>query len=232
MVVTLRTLRFAAALIVAVTAAGLPRDGLGAESLSLAFDPGPSAPSVGQAEAPVVVVEFFDFRCTFCAEQARTVYPEIARRYIDKGLVRYVFVEALSPDAVQSWRDAEAARCAGDSGRYTAARKYLFSADASPREGPLDLVAFATAVGADPASIGFCVSTHRHEQAIANAVARARAYRVSATPTYLVGFPVAGTGEITVQRNIVGATNVARIAEAIEQLLASERAKSSHRIDR
>lgn len=42
----------------------------------------------GRVDAPVVLVEFEDFRCPFCAKFATDTAPELIDRYVDKGELR------------------------------------------------------------------------------------------------------------------------------------------------
>ncbi len=203
------------------------------ESLRSEFDPGPDAPALGDARAPVVVVEFFDFRCAYCARQARNVFPGIRSRFTDTNQVRYVWVEALPPGDPQAERDAVAARCAGESGRYLEARRYLFAEETSPREGPLDVGQFAGALGLEAGPLVLCMETDRYGPAVRNAVARALAHRVTATPTYFFGYPVEGGTGMTVERHVVGEMDAEAFGRIVDQLIQSRRdAEARRRVDR
>jgi len=203
------------------------------DSLRAEFDAGPDAPMLGSPEAPVVVVEFFDFRCEYCARQAIDVFPEIRSRLIDTGQVRYAWVEALPDGDADAERDAIAARCAGESGRYLEARRYLFGEDISPREGSLDIGAFAQALGLVAGPLVLCIETDRHGPAVRNAVARALAHRVTATPTYFFGYPVEGGTGMTVERHVVGEIDEEAFGRIVDQLIQSRRdAEARRRVDR
>lgn len=47
--------------------------------------------SIGRADAPVTVVEYFSLTCPHCARFARDVLPRIHTELIDTGKLRYVF---------------------------------------------------------------------------------------------------------------------------------------------
>ncbi|WP_261130003.1 DsbA family protein [Bacillus sp. Marseille-Q3570] len=49
-------------------------------------------PTVGEEDAPVKIVEFFDFKCPHCAEFAEQVYPQIKADYLDTGKAQMVFI--------------------------------------------------------------------------------------------------------------------------------------------
>lgn len=54
--------------------------------MSRRIDGDPTA--MGSMDAPVVLVEYSDFRCPFCALYAGDTQPEIIKEYVDTGLVR------------------------------------------------------------------------------------------------------------------------------------------------
>ena len=47
--------------------------------------------AIGDAHAPVQVMEFFSLTCTHCAAFARETFPQVKSELIDKGKLRYVF---------------------------------------------------------------------------------------------------------------------------------------------
>ncbi|WP_221568121.1 thioredoxin domain-containing protein [Alkalihalobacillus sp. TS-13] len=49
-------------------------------------------PTVGEEDAPVKIVEFFDFKCPHCAEFAEQVYPQIKADYLDTGKAQMTFI--------------------------------------------------------------------------------------------------------------------------------------------
>jgi protein-disulfide isomerase len=51
----------------------------------------PNDRGVGSTTAPIVLVEYASVICPACANWATTVYPDLKKKYIDTGKVRYVF---------------------------------------------------------------------------------------------------------------------------------------------
>lgn len=202
------------------------------EGLSTRFEAGAQVAAVGADDAPVMVVEFVDFQCGFCAVQARAAFDEVRRRYIDAGLVRYLAVELplLGPDAE---RDALAVRCAGVQGRYWHAHRALLMEAPLPRGRPLDLGWLAEAATLDGARLAGCVAGVEQRALLDEGIARAAAHRVDATPTFFFGFPAPGENALTVERHIVGAAGPGPVIEAIEALLRSRREQQLRdRVDR
>src|SRR5882724_7735694 len=66
----------------------------------------------GAAEAPVTIVEYASMTCPHCAHFHNTTYPELKKRYIDTGKVRFIFREF--PLDRLSAMASMLARCAGD----------------------------------------------------------------------------------------------------------------------
>jgi len=56
--------------------------------------PGPLGEnSQGSETAPVTIIEYASTTCPHCAHFAETTYPELKKRYIDTGKVRYIYRE-------------------------------------------------------------------------------------------------------------------------------------------
>jgi protein-disulfide isomerase len=52
-----------------------------------------SQPTIGQANAPIKMVEFGDFKCPICKTFATTVYPQLKKDFIDTGKVQMSFMD-------------------------------------------------------------------------------------------------------------------------------------------
>jgi protein-disulfide isomerase len=49
-------------------------------------------PSIGKSDAPVKIVEFGDYKCIYCKNFDESIYPQIAKDYIDSGKVEFYFI--------------------------------------------------------------------------------------------------------------------------------------------
>ena len=89
--------------------------------------PGPLGDmALGDAKAPVTIHEYASMTCSHCAHFAVTTFPELKKRYIDTGKVRYILREfPLDPLAAAGFM---LARCAanGDANKYYAMVDTLF----------------------------------------------------------------------------------------------------------
>lgn len=76
-------------------------------------------PIKGNQDAKVTMVEFSDYQCPFCEQYFTQTDPQIKKDYIDTGKVKFYYrdypLSAIHPGAEKG---AEAARCAGDQGKY------------------------------------------------------------------------------------------------------------------
>ena len=72
----------------------------------------------GAPDAPVVVVEFSDFGCPYCARFALETLPQIERDFIATGQVRWQYVPFVMGIFPNGEEAARAAECAADQGRF------------------------------------------------------------------------------------------------------------------
>lgn len=91
----------------------------------------------GSEEAPIVMVEFTDYQCPYCAEYvgvdvipSRPIdqgqsYQQIIENYVDTGKVKYILRD-LTLHGPTASKVAQAARCAGDQGKYWEMHDKLF----------------------------------------------------------------------------------------------------------
>lgn len=146
--------------------------------------------AIGAVDAPVVLVEWADFRCPFCAVFTNATLPVILDEYVDAGLVRYEFRDvAFFGD--ESTDAAVAARAAGEQGRFAEYLTALYAA--APEKGHPDmprekLLAFATEAGVpDLARFEADLGREDLRKAVAQSTADAQRLGVSSVPFFVVG---------------------------------------------
>jgi protein-disulfide isomerase len=83
--------------------------------------------ALGARDAPVTIIEFTDLQCPFCARFSAQTFPELQKKYIDTGKVRFVTRDLPLAFHAQAVPAAVAARCAGDQGKYWEYRERLFA---------------------------------------------------------------------------------------------------------
>ncbi len=146
--------------------------------------------AMGELDAPVVVVEWVDMRCPFCALFSRQTFPVLKERYIDTGKVRYEIRDmALFGD--ESLNGAVAARAAGEQGRF---HEFLTAAYAGapekkradlPRERLLELAQEAGV--ADMARFEADLAREDLRRAVEASTSAAGQVGVAVVPFFLIG---------------------------------------------
>ncbi|MGH7335100.1 MAG: thioredoxin domain-containing protein [Candidatus Rokuibacteriota bacterium] len=168
------------------------------EPIRVKVDPGVGF-ARGAREAPVTIVEFSDFQCPYCRSVVATL-KEVAARYPDR--VRWVFrdfpIENLHPEAPLAH---EAARCAGDQGKFWPYHDLLFEQTTLT---PDALKQYAARVGLEATAFAQCLDSRRHRAAVAADVAAGLRLGVTGTPTYFVnGRPLVGNLPLTEFQRVI-----------------------------
>lgn len=87
--------------------------------------------ALGKRDAPVVLTEWADFRCPFCGVWARDTKPKLMK-YVKQGTLRIEFRD-MPIYGEQSVNAANAARAAGDQGRFWQFYDAVY--EAAPKRG-------------------------------------------------------------------------------------------------
>lgn len=143
----------------------------------------PADYSVGPADAPVTVVEFFDYRCGYCKRSAEwaTALPE---KYDNK--VRVVFKE-FPILSTESEKAALAALAAGKQDKYIDMHMALMELDNGSGFGPEQIDAAAESIGIDVEIMRADMKSIDVQKAVADAKSLARTLSISGTPNFIVG---------------------------------------------
>lgn len=176
---------------------------------------------VGNRDAKVVLVEFSDFQCPYCARFATETLPELRKRYIDQGKELFAFRHLPLGIHSMAIKAAEAAECAGKQGRFWAMHNRLFSAPIPSEEL---LVEHSRAIGLDAGVFRRCLAGEAAGRVMADA-AFARSIQVSGTPTFFLGTRRVD-GRVTVVQRLAGAQPIAGFEGPIDRLLAQTEAAS------
>jgi protein-disulfide isomerase len=106
-----------------------PSPATGADFLAELAKPGPDGDIVlGSPKAPVTVIEYASMTCPHCAHFSQTTFPELKKRYIDTGKVRFIFREfPFDKLAAAAFMLARCANTAGGSDKFMAVVETLFA---------------------------------------------------------------------------------------------------------
>jgi protein-disulfide isomerase len=186
-----------------------------AETAAAVGEAGGDYRTLGKASAQVVVIEFTDLQCPFCASFALRTFPALRSRYIDTGLVRFESHDLPLPFHPFAVPAAVAARCAGEQGRFWDYREALFRRQGQLPSAPYD--AIATTLGLDLAKFTSCRDEPRVKRDVLVDAELARANGIDGTPAFVVGRMEGGRmeGEL-----IQGAQPLEVFTEKLDALLA------------
>ena len=146
-------------------------------------------PVLGDATASVVIVEYGDFQCPSCGAFARSVEPQLRAAYIDSGLARLEWHDFawIGPESREA---ANAARCAGDQGRFWEFHDRLYQSQAGENQGAFSrdrLKAMGAGLGLEPDVFGACVDSGRYAGAVQADFQAVRSLGLNGTPTFFIG---------------------------------------------
>src|SRR3990167_2108621 len=89
---------------------------------------------LGNPAAKVVLVEYGDFQCPFCGKFFKTTEKQLVDIYIKQGKAVLVWRD-FAFLGEESFRAAEAARCAGEQNKFWEYHDYLFNNQRGENEG-------------------------------------------------------------------------------------------------
>ena len=146
------------------------------------------SPIVGNPNAPITILEWGDFQCTFCYRFHESSLDIIQREYIETGIANLVFKDfpLNGPDSVLA---AEAAYCAEDQGKYWSYHDELYANWAGERTGWItddSLNQFAITADLDIEKFNSCLDDHKYRQRVLDLEQFGREIGIDATPSFLI----------------------------------------------
>ncbi|MFE1174306.1 DsbA family protein [Streptomyces sp. NPDC058773] len=150
--------------------------------------------AIGKKDAPVVLVEYADYQCSFCGRFTRETQPDLIKKYVDAGTLRIEF-RNFTVFGAHSERAARASWAAGQQGKFWQMHDELYAktrkgaalaedklVDLARSSGVPDLDKFRADLKSDDA-----------ERALKKDQDEGYQLGVQSTPSFLVnGRPVAG----------------------------------------
>ena len=149
--------------------------------------PGPLGDQIqGQADAPVTIVEYASMTCPHCSHFHETTYPEMKKKYIDTGKVRFIFREfPLDQLALAA---SMLARCAGNDKFFPLVDAFFAQQKEWAVQKPLQpMLAIAKQAGFTEQSFNECLTNQQLEKNIKESATRAaQKFNVNSTPTFFI----------------------------------------------
>ena len=156
------------------------------QSLSVFTDN--ASPILGNPNAPITMVEFGDYQCTFCSKFFHETENPIITNYIKTGKVKVLFKDyiILGQDSINA---ANAAHCANDQKLFWEYHSMLYNNWAGENTGWADLAhlhEFANTLGLDMDVFSTCMSDLKWNELVNLSSKDGQKLGVSGTPTFFV----------------------------------------------
>ena len=144
--------------------------------------------TLGNARAPVTVIQYASLACPHCAAWNRDVWPAFKAKYVDTGKVRYVYREFITSPPEVAAAGALLARCAGRD-KYFSVIDDVFKAQPEiyRQRSLAPLVGVAAKAGLDEARLTACIGDQKAVEALNSRVQRyVEADQIESTPTFVI----------------------------------------------
>ena len=195
--------------------AGQPAPPLTPENIVLGID---DDPLMGDQKARLVLVEFSDFQCPFCARFVRETFPEIEKDYIKTGKLKYVFRDfPITSAHKDAFKAAIAAGCALDQGKFWEMHDRLFGNQAAFTV--YNLTQSAEAIGLNKDKFQRCLANNEYETEVQNDFAEGLKAGVNQTPIFFLGLTERNSPKVKVLTVITGAKPYTVFKAAIDSAL-------------
>ena len=146
------------------------------------------SPVLGDDNAPITILEWGDYQCTFCYKFHQNTLGAINEDFIKTGKVKLVFKDfpLNGPDSVLA---AEASYCAHDQEKYWEYHDELYKNWGGERTGWItrdSLNKFAVSVGLDLNKFNQCINEGKYQNQVLEHYEFGQEIGIDATPSFLV----------------------------------------------
>ena len=146
------------------------------------------SPIMGNPNAPITILEWGDYQCTFCYKFHQNTLNVINEEFIETGKVKMIFKDypLNGPDSILA---AEASYCANDQDKYWEYHDQVYENWAGERTGWItreSLTQFAESVNLDVLKFNKCLDENKYKNKINSIYEFGNEIGVDATPSFLV----------------------------------------------
>ena len=146
------------------------------------------SPIMGDPNAPITILEWGDYQCTFCYKFHQNTLNVINEEFIETGKVKVIFKDfpLNGPDSKLA---AEASYCAHDQDKYWEYHDQLYENWAGERTGWItreSLSEFAESINLEIVEFNKCLDENKYENKINSIYEFGNEIGIDATPSFLV----------------------------------------------
>ena len=147
---------------------------------------------MGNATAPVQILEFADFECPACGQFATLTEPDVRKRLVETGQVSFRFFDFPLPMHPNSWDASFAASCANEQGKFWEMHDQIFATQdqwaATATNRPKVIFSrLAKSLALDEPQWEECYDSQKYKANIAANMREGERRLVSSTPTFVIG---------------------------------------------
>lgn len=155
---------------------------------------------LGNAKAPVTVIEYASLTCPHCANFQRNVFPRVKKEFIDTGKVRFIVREF--PIGHTSGTAAIVNRCAPADKYFELFNAFLLRQPewVSLEIRPDAIYSVAKSSGMSRETFDKCLTNQSIIDALTEEKQRGRQFGVKGTPTFFINGQLAAQGEVTFEQ--------------------------------
>ena len=140
--------------------------------------------ALGSSSAKVAVVVYEDFQCPFCERFFTDTESILREKYVTTGKILFVYRDFafLGQESIKA---AEAARCAGDQGKFWEYHDYLFTHQRGENQGAFvnaNLKSFAVSLGLNTSTFNQCLDSSKHSKEVMDSRTAGAKAGVNGTP--------------------------------------------------
>ena len=147
---------------------------------------------MGNASAPVQILEFADFECPACGQFATLTEPDLRKRLVETGQVSFRFFDfplAMHPN---SWDASFAAACANEQGKFWEMHDQIFATQdqwaATATNRPKAVFSrLVKSLALNEAQWDECYDSQKYKANIAANQREGERRHVGQTPTFVIG---------------------------------------------
>jgi len=144
--------------------------------------------TIGPEEATVVLMEFSDLNCGFCARYHAETMPKIIENYVDTGKIRYVYRDYVGVGGQVSQQASTSARCLREDVDDSTYLNYVRAIYAiQGRKDSNNVSALAKEFGAGD-NFETCAEEGRYADAVQRDTTTGQKLGIRGTPGFIIGF--------------------------------------------
>jgi len=147
------------------------------------------SPTLGNIDAPLTLVEFGDYQCSFCKRHFVQTHDLIMKNYVATGNVKILFKDLIMTSGEGSIKAAHATHCAKDQGMFWKYHYMLYNNWKGENTGWVtddSLNKFASNIDLDMNEFSKCMSEKKWMNLIRASIEDANTMGITGTPSFFL----------------------------------------------